>query len=163
MPYYGRNSDPFFVLICMVKLNLPPFNFELKHDQDRILIFDLLRKRYVVLTPEEWVRQHFTNYLITHLNYPKALIKVEGGLLFNKLQKRSDIVVFNREGSPWMVIECKAPDLKLSHRTVHQASIYNHSLKAKYLVITNGLTHICCEIDWINAKTMVIDSMPPYL
>ena len=146
----------------MVKLNLPPFNFELKHDQDKILIFDLLRKRYVVLTPEEWVRQHFTNYLITHLNYPKALIKVEGGLLFNKLQKRSDIVVFNREGSPWMVIECKAPDLKLSHRTVHQASIYNHSLKAKYLVITNGLKHICCEIDWINAKTMVVDSMPPY-
>jgi hypothetical protein len=147
----------------MVKLNLPPFNFELKHDQDKILIFDLLRKRYVVLTPEEWVRQHFTNYLITHLNYPRALIKVEGGLLFNKLQKRSDIVVFNREGSPWMVIECKAPDLKLSHRTVHQASIYNHSLKAKYLVITNGLSHICCEIDWINSKTMVMDSMPPYL
>jgi hypothetical protein len=87
---------------------------------------------------------------------------VEGGLLFNKLQKRSDIVVFNREGSPWMVIECKAPDLKLSHRTVHQASVYNHSLKAKYLVITNGLSHICCEIDWINSKTMVMDSMPPY-
>jgi len=146
----------------MVKLNLPAFNFELKNDQDKILIFDFLRKRYVVLTPEEWVRQHFTNYLITHLNYPRALIKIEGGLLFNKLQKRSDIVVFNREGSPWMVIECKAPDLKLNRSAVHQASTYNHSLKAKYLVITNGLSHICCEIDWTNAKTSVVDSMPPY-
>lgn len=147
----------------MVKLNLPPFDFQLKHGQERILIFDSLRKQYVVLTPEEWVRQHFIHYLIHHLNYPKALIKIEGGLTFNKLQKRSDIVVFNREGNPWMVIECKAPDLKLSDRTVHQASVYNHSLKAKYLVITNGMVHICCEIDWTNLKTIVMDTMPEYL
>ncbi len=147
----------------MVNLNLPTFPFELKHDHDKILIFDFLRKRYVVLTPEEWVRQHFTNYIISHLNYPRSLVKVEGGLRFNKLQKRSDIVVFDREGNPWMVIECKAPDLKLSDRTVHQASIYNHSLKAKYLVITNGLTHICCEIDWTNSKTTVLGTMPQYL
>ena len=147
----------------MVNLNLPTFPFELKQDHDQILIFDFLRKRYVVLTPEEWVRQHFTNYIITHLNYPRSLVKVEGGLRFNKLQKRSDIVVFNREGNPWMVIECKAPDLKLSDRTVHQASVYNHSLKAKYLVITNGLTHICCEIDWANSKTIILQTMPQYL
>ncbi len=147
----------------MVKLNLPTFNFELKHAEDRILIFDFLRKRYVVLTPEEWVRQHFIHYLINHLKYPKSLIKIEGGLIFNTLQKRSDILVFNRDGNPWMVIECKAPDLKLSDRTVHQASIYNHSLKAKYLVVTNGMTHICCEIDWVNSKTIVINTMPEYL
>src|SRR5688572_6204321 len=146
----------------MVKLNLPAYDVGLKKEHGKILIFDLLRKRYVVLTPEEWVRQHFIHYLINHLKYPKALIKVEGGLVFNTLQKRSDIVVFNREGNPWMMIECKAPELKLSKRTIRQASIYNHSLKAKYLVITNGMSHICCEIDWINSNTVVLDSMPPY-
>jgi hypothetical protein len=146
----------------MVKLNLPSFNFELKQTQDNILIFDFLRKRYVVLTPEEWVRQHFIHYLIHHLNYPKGLIKVEGGLTFNTLQKRSDIVVFNREGKPWMVIECKAPELKLSTRTMEQASIYNHSLKAKYVVITNGMSHICCEIDWANSNTVVLGEIPKY-
>ena len=148
---------------AMVKLNLPSFNVELKRELDKVFIFDFLRKRYVVLTPEEWVRQHFIRYLIDHLQYPKALIKVEGGLTFNTLQKRSDIVVFNREGNPWMVIECKAPDLKLSARTIEQASLYNHSLKAKYVVITNGMSHICCEIDWVNSSTVVIDAMPAYL
>lgn len=146
----------------MVKLNLPAYDVGLKKEQDKILIFDLLRKRYVVLTPEEWVRQHFIHYLINHLKYPKALIKVEGGLVFNTLQKRSDIVVFSREGNPWMMIECKAPELKLSKRTIRQASIYNHSLKAKYIVITNGLSHICCEINWDNSETVVLDSMPQY-
>ena len=146
----------------MVKLNLPAYDVGLKNEQGKIFIFDLLRKRYVVLTPEEWVRQHFIHYLINHLKYPKALIKVEGGLVFNTLQKRSDIVVFNREGNPWMMIECKAPELKLSKRTIRQASIYNHSLKAKYIVITNGLSHICCEINWDNSATVVLDSMPQY-
>ena len=146
----------------MVKLNLPPFKVELKKDEDRILIFDFLRRRYVVLTPEEWVRQHFIHYAITHLNYPKSLIKVEGGLTFNTLQKRSDIVVFNRDGQPWMIIECNAPALKLSKRTIQQASIYNHSLRAKYVVITNGMSQICCEVDWINSNTVVLESMPAY-
>jgi hypothetical protein len=146
----------------MVKLNLPAYDVGLKKEQGKILIFDLLRKRYVVLTPEEWVRQHFIHYLINHLKYPRALIKIEGGLVFNTLQKRSDIVVFNREGNPWMMIECKAPELKLSKRTIRQASIYNHSLKAKYIVITNGLSHICCEINWNDSHTVVLDSMPQY-
>jgi len=146
----------------MVKLNLPSFNVELKKELDKVLIFDFLRKRFVVLTPEEWVRQHFLRYLIDHLKYPKALIKVEGGLTFNTLQKRSDIVVFSREGNPWMVIECKAPEVKLSTRTIEQASLYNHSLKAKYVVITNGMTHICCEVDWVNSSTVVLDAMPIY-
>lgn len=146
----------------MVKLNLPAFEFELKKDKEKIQIFDLLRKRYVVLTPEEWVRQHFVHYLINHLHYPKALIKLEGGLIFNKLQKRSDIVVFDREGKPWMIIECKAPALKISTRTVHQASIYNFTLKAKYLVVTNGLKHFCYQTDWVNTTTTPQDSIPEY-
>lgn len=146
----------------MVKLNLPSFDVALKHENGKLLIFDSLRKRHVILTPEEWVRQHFIHYLICYLKYPKALIKVEGGLVFNTLHKRSDIVVFDRKGMPWMVIECKAPDLKLSDRTVLQASTYNHSLKAKYVVITNGMKHICCRIDWDSSHTVVIGDMPEY-
>lgn len=146
----------------MVKLNLPAFGFELKNDDEKIQIFDLLRKQYVALTPEEWVRQHFIHYLIHHLRYPKGLIKIEGGLMFNKLQKRTDIVVYDREGKPWMIVECKAPTLKISARTVQQASTYNYSLKAKYLVVTNGLKHFCYQTDWINSTTTSLDSIPVY-
>jgi hypothetical protein len=126
------------------------------------MIFDFLRKRFIVLTPEEWVRQHFIHYLIDHLNYPRALIKIEGGLTFNTLRKRSDIVIFNRQGNPWMVVECKAPDLKLNQRTIQQAATYNHSLKAEYVVITNGMSNICCQVNWNNSETVVLDEMPPY-
>jgi len=146
----------------MVTLNLPAFDYVLKKEAGKVFILDIIRKKYLVLTPEEWVRQHFVHYLITDLRYPKALIKVEGGLSFNRLQKRSDIVVFNRDGNPWMVIECKAPDQKLSQRTLHQASVYNHSLQAKYLTVTNGMIHICCEVDWATQKTLVLDAMPAY-
>ena len=155
-PIFGRINK-------MVKLNLPPCDIPIKQSEDKVLIFDLLRKRFVVLTPEEWVRQHFIHYLIHHLNYPKGLIKIEGGLRFNTLQKRSDIVVFGRDGKPWMLIECKAPDLKLNQRVVEQASTYNNTLKAKYLVITNGMSSICCEIDWVNSRTVVVDAMPPFV
>ncbi|MBA4057051.1 MAG: restriction endonuclease subunit R [Marivirga sp.] len=146
----------------MVSLNLPAFDYVLKKESGKVFILDVIRKKYLVLTPEEWVRQHFIHYLLTVLHYPKSLIKVEGGLSFNRLQKRSDIVVFNREGSPWMVIECKSPDQKLSQQTLHQASVYNHTLQAKYLVITNGLINVCCEIDWAAGKTIVLDEMPIY-
>jgi hypothetical protein len=146
----------------MEKLNLPAFDYELKRSEDGILIFDLLRKRFVVLTPEEWVRQHFVHYLIGHLKYPRSLIRVEGGLIFNKLSKRSDIVVFDRAGKPWMIVECKAPTVKLSQHTMNQASTYNHSLRAKYLVITNGMGSICCEIDWVSSHTVVLKELPQY-
>jgi len=146
----------------MVKLNLPDFEYVLKKEEGKLLILDSIRKKYLVLTPEEWVRQHFVNYLIQTLQYPRSLIRIEGGLQFNRLQKRSDIVVFDREGKPWMVIECKAPDLAMSQQTLRQASVYNHSLKAKYLVITNGLQHICCATDWEANTTAVLEEMPPY-
>lgn len=144
----------------MIKLNLPSFDCVVKKEEGKIFIQDIIRKKYLVLTPEEWVRQHFINYLLTELNYPKALIKIEGGLTFNRLSKRSDIVVFNREGQPWMIVECKAPTQKLSQRTVHQASVYNHTLKAKYLAVTNGLVHICCEVNWTEGKTALLDALP---
>jgi len=146
----------------MVKLNLPEFDFVIKKENGKVFIMDFLRKKYIVLTPEEWVRQHFIHFLITSLKYPKALIKVEGGLNYNRLQKRSDIVVFDREGKPWMVVECKSPDQKLGQRTLEQASVYNHSLQARYIGVTNGMIHICCAVDWANGKTDVLNEMPDY-
>lgn len=146
----------------MVTLNLPPYDYVLKKEDGKIFILDIIRKKYLVLTPEEWVRQHFIHYLITVLNYPRSLIKVEGGLTFNRLQKRSDIVVFDRDGKPWMVIECKSPDQKLTKRTIHQASVYNYMLRARYVTVTNGLAHICCAVNWESNETSQLKSMPDY-
>jgi hypothetical protein len=146
----------------MHKLNLPSFDYKLKKAEGKVWIFDGIRKKYIVLTPEEWVRQHFIHYLIDELKYPRALLKVEGGLTFNELRKRSDIVVFDRQGKPWMIVECKSPDLKLSETTLRQASVYNSTIKAKYLTITNGLTHICAVVNWIEGKTEQLNSLPEY-
>ena len=131
----------------MTPLNLPAYEYRLKEVEGKLSIFDPLRKRFLMLTPEEWVRQHFVNYLTAHLKYPKSLIKIEGGLTYNQLAKRSDIVVHDREGKPWMLIECKSPDIKLSEQTVRQAAMYNSKLAAKYIAVTNGLAHIYCKID----------------
>ena len=146
----------------MYKLNLPDFDYKVKKAEGKVWIFDVIRKKFIVLTPEEWVRQHFINYLINTLQYPKALIKVEGGLIFNQLQKRSDIVIFNREGKPWMLVECKSPESKLSAETLNQASSYNATLKADYITITNGLNHFCSEIRWSESKTILMRELPVY-
>jgi hypothetical protein len=146
----------------MYTLNLPDFDCKLKKAEGKVWIFDVIRKKYIVLTPEEWVRQHFINYLISDLKYPRALIKVEGGLKFNQLSKRSDIVVFDREGSPWMVVECKSPTVALSQESLMQASAYNASLRSKYITITNGLSHHCAAVDWAMGKTLVLDALPEF-
>lgn len=146
----------------MIPLNLPPYAYKLKQDGGKVYILDPQRKKYLVLTPEEWVRQHFVQYLINQHQYPKALIRIEGGLKFNSLSKRSDIVVFDRAGKPWMLVECKAPDFQLRQSTIEQASVYNHTLRAHFVVITNGLTHICCQVDWTLGTTTQRSTLPPY-
>ena len=146
----------------MYKLNLPEFDFKLRKAEGKVWIFDGIRKKYIVLTPEEWVRQHFIHYLVSDKKYPRSLIRVEGGLIFNELQKRSDIVVYNRRGQPWMIVECKAPTLPVSPSTLSQASLYNSSLKAEYICLTNGLVHLCAHIDWIERKTTQLDDTPPF-
>ena len=130
----------------MVSLNLPSFEYKLKEVNGKVWIFDGIRKKYIVLTPEEWVRQHFINYLIQHLNYPKALFKVETGLSYNRLAKRTDIIVFNRQGEPWMVIECKAPHIQLDEQAARQVSMYSKTLNVRYLVLTNGIKHLCFDV-----------------
>ena len=146
----------------MYKLNLPEFDFTLKKADGKVWIFDGIRKKYLVLTPEEWVRQHFVNFLVVEKKYPKSLIKVEGGLVYNQLQKRSDIVVYNRLGKPWMIVECKAPATAVSPATLTQASVYNSTLQAQYLSVTNGILHYCAHIDWQHRKTTLLPEFPSF-
>lgn len=146
----------------MYKLNLPVFDYKLRKTEGKVWIFDVIRKKYILLTAEEWVRQHFVHFLITGLNCPAPLIKVEGGLTYNKLRKRSDIVVFDRQGSPWMIVECKSPEQKLSPEVLHQAGAYNASLQAQYVTLTNGLVHLCLFIDKAAGKATLLEGLPQY-
>ena len=146
----------------MICLNLPPVSFRYKDLNGKKAIFDILRKKYIILTPEEWVRQHFVHFLINHCNYPKALIKVESGLHYNSLNGRSDIVVFDRSGQVFMLVECKSSELSLSDKVFEQASRYNIHYKARYLVITNGLQHFCCRIIRETSSYEFVDQLPVY-
>lgn len=147
----------------MVKLDLPGFDYQISKAEGKLWIFDVIRKKQVVLTPEEWVRQHMIHYFMNQLSYPKSLIKIEGGLKYNQLQKRSDIVVFNREGSPWLLMECKSPEIQLTQHTVMQAAVYNNNIKAKYLAISNGMQHACYEVKENVSEVELLRTFPKYL
>ncbi|MFN5323536.1 MAG: type I restriction enzyme HsdR N-terminal domain-containing protein [Bacteroidota bacterium] len=127
-----------------MQLNLPPFDFTIRSSGQNKEIFDIFRKKYVVLTPEEWVRQHFAVFLRDHLKYPMGLIALEVGLNLNGLSNRADIVVYGRNGNPWMIVECKSPEVKLNQDVFYQASRYHSGLGAEYIATTNGLMHFCC-------------------
>lgn len=146
----------------MQKLNLPEFKPTLKKEEGKIWIFDMIRKKYLVLTPEEWVRQHFIHYLIAELKYPKSLFRIESSLTYNKLQKRSDILVFNRDAKPWMLIECKSPDIKLSQKAFNQVAVYNMTVNAKFVAVTNGLVHYCCEAAKEGEQAIFLESFPVF-
>ena len=127
-----------------------------------MLIFDKLRKKYVVLTPEEWVRQHFVHFLIDQKKYPETLIAIEKQLTINNLKKRTDILIFNSDGKPEVVIECKAPSIKISQKTFDQIARYNLQLKADFLIVTNGLTHFYCKMDFKNKTYIFLKNLPDY-
>lgn len=146
----------------MLKLNLPEFSFRTRNVEGRNEIFDNIRKKYVVLTPEEWVRQNFVQYLICFKNVPATLVIIEKGLKLYKLHKRSDIVVFNRNANPLMVVECKAPDVKITQNAFDQVARYNIVLKVKFLVVTNGFEHYCCRIDHKKKKYHFLDDIPDF-
>ena len=124
-------------------LNLPTTDFQLKEVAGKLSIFDSLRKKFLILTPEEWVRQHIIFYLVSHKQYPKSLISLERSLKYNTLQKRFDLLVMDRSGAPFLLVECKAPEVKLTQLTVEQVSIYNKTIGAPYMIISNGKQHIC--------------------
>ncbi|MBC7568974.1 MAG: type I restriction enzyme HsdR N-terminal domain-containing protein [Spirosoma sp.] len=146
----------------MLDLNLPAFDCKTKQIEGKAYIFDLLRRKYVRLSPEEWVRQHVVNLLLTHYAYPKALIRSEGGLTLNQTQKRTDIVVFDRQGQPFLVVECKAPHVPLSQAVFDQVARYNYVHRAPYLVISNGLVHYCCSVDHETGSVTFMDDFPAY-
>ncbi len=144
----------------MQKLNLPSYTFRTKQEEGVTYIFDKIRKKFLVLTPEEWVRQHFNEYLIEEHQYPRALFKCEGGLKYNKLSKRSDILIYDRDGKPFFLIECKAPKVKLDQSVFQQVSVYNQTIKAPYIAITNGLQHFICKIDLQKGTYDFVNEIP---
>lgn len=146
----------------MVELNLPSFEYRIKKTDGKIFIFDEIRKKFVSLTPEEWVRQHVVNYMIAHLRYPRALIRIEGGTRYNQLRKRTDIVVYTRSGAPWMVVECKAPEQKVGPATLRQISVYNATLRALYIAVTNGITTVCACVSTDSSAAQVLSQFPAY-
>lgn len=130
----------------MKQLNLPEYSFRISGTEGSEMIFDPLRKKYVKLTPEEWVRQNFVQYLIHEGKYPPGLIGIEVMSGFNKLRKRVDILVHNRAGQPVMIVECKAPDVKIDDDVFDQVVCYNMGFKVPYLIVTNGIVHYACRI-----------------
>jgi hypothetical protein len=144
----------------LIILNLPQYPHKIRTDGQSKQIFDGLRRKYVALTPEEWVRQHFIQYLIIEKKYPASYMSVEKSLKVNTLQKRTDIVIHDKTGKPWMIVECKSPDVEISEETFYQAGRYNLKLKVTFLVLTNGLQHFCLRI--LNDKVVFEDELPLY-
>lgn len=134
----------------MQRLQFPEYSFRFKNKENKLWIFDQIRKKFVVLNPEEWVRQHVIQYLILEKNYSKNLINVEKQLLLNNTTKRYDVVVYNPDGSVFMIVECKAPNIRIIQDTFDQIARYNLILNATYLMVTNGLEHYFCEMDFEN-------------
>ncbi|WP_026777528.1 type I restriction enzyme HsdR N-terminal domain-containing protein [Polaribacter sp. Hel_I_88] len=146
----------------MINLNLPNYKFKLKSSENKTLIFDNLRKKYFVLTPEEWVRQHFVQYLIDEKKYPVSLIALEKQLTINNRKKRTDILVFDADGNPDIIVECKAPQIQITQATFDQIARYNLKLKANYLIVTNGLTHFYCKMDFEKETYIFLKEIPAY-
>jgi len=146
----------------MLQLNFPAYNFRFKNSENKIHIFDVIRKKFVVLQPEEWVRQHLVHYLITTKKFPKSLINVEKQLNLNGMTKRYDVVVFNSDGSIEMLFECKAPKIKIDQAAFDQIARYNMNLKANYLMVTNGLQHYYCKMDYEEEKYYFLKDIPDF-
>ena len=145
-----------------MELNFPAYPFRLKKEGGKTYIFDDLRKRFLLLTPEEWVRQHLVRYLIEEKGYPRTFIKLEGGLKLNSLQKRSDVLLYNSHGEKTMLVECKAPSVKITQETFDQIARYNFVHRVKKLLVTNGLQHFYCEIDFEKGDYSFLSDVPRY-
>ena len=146
----------------MLSLNLPPFQPKIELHEGKTTIFDILRRRYVVLTPEEWVRQHFVHFLIEHKGYPQALMGNEVMLKLHKTTKRCDTVLYNRDLSAKMIIEYKAPHIEITQQVFSQISNYNIVLRVDYLIVSNGLKHFCCKMDYARQTYTFLQEIPDY-
>lgn len=136
--------------VQLPNLNLPEIKPRLKMQGGKLLVFDSQRKKDLLLTPEEWVRQHWISYLVNQLSFPKGLLSLEKGLKYNQLMKRTDVLVFDQQGNPYLLIECKAPQVTINQKTLEQACLYHKKLQTKYLILSNGLQHV--SLRWIDVE-----------
>lgn len=155
-----RDLKYYFCL--MQKLNFPVYQFRFKNSENKVAIFDEIRKKFIILTPEEWVRQHVVRFLLQEKKYPRSHTNVEKLLTVNDLKKRYDVVVYNSDGSIAVLVECKAPEVKISQDTFDQIARYNLTLKANYLMVTNGLNHYFCQMDFENEKYLFLKELPDF-
>ena len=146
----------------MQELNLPPFEYKLSETDGKRYILDSFRKRLVLLTPEEWVRQHFLHWLTGFKDYPAGLIAVEAALKYLRLKKRADAIVYGTSGKPLMIIECKAPGIKITRDVFDQIARYNFSFRVDYLAVTNGLVHYCCRMEPGKHRWTFLSSFPDF-
>ncbi|MFY9154007.1 MAG: type I restriction enzyme HsdR N-terminal domain-containing protein [Prolixibacteraceae bacterium] len=146
----------------MQKLNLPEYSFKIKLQNGKPFVFDQLRKKLVRLTPEEWVRQNFVQYLIQEKKYSSSLIAVEALVKVNDNPQRADLIVFNRQGNPVLVAEFKAPEVKISQQTFDQIARYNMSLKVNFLIVSNGLEHFFCRINFADGTYSFLRDLPEF-
>lgn len=146
----------------MQQLDFPVYSFRFKSNENKRLIFDEIRKKFIVLTPEEWVRQHVVHYLIAKKNYPKSYINVEKQLLLNGTKKRYDVVVFKKNGSVHLIVECKAPSVKITQDTFDQIARYNLVTNATYVMVTNGLHHYYCQLDYEEERYQFLKELPEF-
>jgi hypothetical protein len=147
----------------MQTLNFPKFTFRFKNSENKTSIFDVIRKKFVILQPEEWVRQHCVQYLIQEKKYPISLINIEKELIINGLKKRYDIVVFDTKGQIHLIVECKSPNIPITQTTFDQVARYNLALNATYLMVTNGLNHYYCQMDFEAERYQFLKEIPDYL
>ncbi len=155
--------DPFdFIKITafMQKLNLPEYDLKLKEISGRTMIFDPFRSKYLVLTPEEYVRQHFARYLVLEKNFPASLMMTEYSLTLNKMSKRCDIIVFNTSRTPVALVECKSPEINITQKVFDQVARYNLVFKVRYLLVSNGMKHYCCRVDFDSGKIEFLSEIP---
>lgn len=146
----------------MQSLNFPNYPLQLKTNENKTLIFDIIRKKYVILTPEEWVRQHCIWFLIEDKKFPKSLMSVEKQLLLNNRKKRTDIICYQKQGKPFLIVECKSPTIEITQDTFDQIARYNMQLNSEYLMLTNGLKHYFCKMDHKNQKYQFLTDILPY-
>lgn len=148
----------------MQQLNLPPFNIKVAEREGQTTIYDFLRHRYLRLTPEEWVRQHFTHFLVEHKGYPTALLANEVTINVNGVARRCDSVLYKAAGGvPRMIIEYKAPHIHITQSVFQQIYSYNSVLRADYLIVSNGINHYCCHVDYDNMRVDFLKDIPNYL
>lgn len=143
-------------------LNLPSYSFRTKQEAGKTYIFDQIRKKYLLLTPEEWVRQHFIRYLIAEKGFPPALMVIERGLQVNQNPFRADLLVCDRSGTPLLVVEFKAPAVRISQEAFDQIARYNMQFRVPYLIVSNGLSHFCCKLDFTAETYLFLKEIPDF-